>query len=312
MRAMKPRVLVSSPRLAFVGPVLAERYEVVRLWESPDDDALAAVRAITCLGHESLSGLLDRLPTLGLIACFTTGYDGIDVKSAQERGVAITHAPGATAQSVAEFALALTLAASRKIVVGDRLVRSDGWQSDSSLMGRSMTDTRLGIVGLGAIGMALGKMSEALGVRVSWWGPRAKHDVRWAYAASLLELAENSDVLAICARADETNAGMISAEVIGALGPSGLLVNVGRGQLVDEAALIAALRSGRLGAAALDVFEAEPTPGSRWADVPNVITTPHIGGATTGAVKHMTAMLMENLDCFFAGRRLATPIRLES
>lgn len=311
MDVMKSLILVSSPRLAFVEPALADRYNVVRLWENPADDVLADVRAVTCLGHESLDRLLDRLPSLGLIACFTTGYDGIDVKAAQARGIAITHAPGATAHSVAEFALALTLAASRKIVAGDRMVLSGQWKPDSLLMGRSLLDMRLGIVGLGAVGTALATMSEALGMKVAWWGPRMKRDVRWTYTASLHKLAQDSDVLAICAPADNTNLGMISAEVIGALGPYGLLVNVGRGQLVDEIALIAALRSGRLGGAALDVFETEPTPSSRWVDVPNLITTPHIGGATTDTARRMVAMLMDNLDRFFAGRDLATPIPSE-
>src|SRR5690606_12743223 len=133
---------------------------------------------------------------------------------------------------------------------------------------------RLGVVGLGAIGESVARRAEALRMDVSWWGPREK-DARWPRANSLLELARNSDVLVVACRADEDNRGLISAEVIDALGPQGLLVNVARGQLVDEGALIAALRSGRLGQAALDVFAEEPTDAARWADVPNTVLTPH-------------------------------------
>ena len=142
---------------------------------------------------------------------------------------------------------------------------------------------------------------------VRWWGPRDK-DAAWPRAASLLELAQDSDILVVACKADESNRGLISREVIEALGPQGLLVNVARGQLVDEAALIAALKDGRLGQAALDVFEeSRPTP-ARWADVPNTVLTPHTGGATTEAVQGMLMLLMQNLQAAFAGEPLKTPV----
>ncbi len=141
---------------------------------------------------------------------------------------------------------------------------------------------------------------------VRWWAPHEK-DAPWPRAASLVELARGSDILVVACRADEENRGLISAEVIEALGPQGLLVNVARGQLVDEAALIAALRDGRLGQAALDVFEDEPTDPARWADVPNTVLTPHTGGATTEAVQGMLMLLLQNLAAAFAGDPLKTP-----
>ncbi|MFP5296840.1 MAG: NAD(P)-dependent oxidoreductase, partial [Alphaproteobacteria bacterium] len=140
-----------------------------------------------------------------------------------------------------------------------------------------------------------------------WWGPREK-EAPWPRASTLLELARDSDVLVVACRADESNRGLISREVIEALGPQGLLVNVARGQLVDEDALIAALRAGRLGQAALDVFEDEPTDPARWADVPNTVLTPHTGGATTEAVQGMLMLLLENLQAAFSGAPLKTPV----
>lgn len=142
---------------------------------------------------------------------------------------------------------------------------------------------------------------------VQWWGPRTR-DAEWPRADSLMALAKASDILVVACKADETNRGLISREVIEALGPDGLLVNVSRGQVVDEDALIAALKSGALGQAALDVFVEEPTDPDRWADVPNIVLTPHTAGATTAGVQGMLMLLMQNLQAHFAGEPLKTPV----
>ncbi|KEY98788.1 hydroxyacid dehydrogenase, partial [Sphingomonas sp. BHC-A] len=159
-----------------------------------------------------------------------------------------------------------------------------------------------------SIGIALAKRAEAMRMRIAWWGPREKPELVWRRAEGLEALARDSDVMVIAAKATEENRGMIDASVMDALGPQGLLVNVARGQLVVEDALIAALREGRLGGAALDVFENEPTPAGRWADVPNVVLTPHMGGATYEAVGRMRDMLLANLAAFFAGEALVSPV----
>lgn len=143
---------------------------------------------------------------------------------------------------------------------------------------------------------------------VRWWGPRPKPDLIQVRADSLVDLARDSDILVIAARADDGNRGLISADIIQALGPQGLLVNVARGQIIDEGAMIAALREGRLGQAALDVFETEPTDPARWADVPNTVLTPHTAGATREAVQGMVLLLMQNLGAHFAGEPLVTPL----
>lgn len=308
MARRKPKIVLASRALGFIEGRLRHGYEVVRAWDQAPDEAFAGARAVVCLGNEPIAAVLGRCPDLGLIACYTTGYDAIDIAAARERGVVVTHAPGATSYAVAEFALALMLAAFRNVAVGDRIVRAGDWTPGSAMIGRSLAGARLGIVGLGDIGSELGRMAQAMGMNVAWWGPRPKPDAAWPRAASLLVLAAESDVLAVCARADESNRGLVSAEVIDAVGPSGLIVNVARGQLVDETALVDALRSRRLGGAALDVFETEPTPPSRWAGVPGVIATPHIGGATVQATSRMTALLLENLARFFAEQPLASPV----
>jgi lactate dehydrogenase-like 2-hydroxyacid dehydrogenase len=166
---------------------------------------------------------------------------------------------------------------------------------------------KAGIVGLGHIGEAVARRLSAFDMKVAWWAPRLK-EADYPRAESLMALARESDVLVVCARPDETNRHLINKAVIEAVGPQGLIVNVARGSLIDEGALIAALRSGSLGMAALDVFETEPTPASRWADVPRTVLTPHTAGATLDSIPAMVSLTLENLRRYFHGEPLATPV----
>jgi lactate dehydrogenase-like 2-hydroxyacid dehydrogenase len=304
----RPALLIMQRHLAPLTAFLDSQYDVYRFWEGPPREAEHDIRALVVAGEFPLDKpLIESLPNLRLIACFTSGYDGIDVPWCRARGLAVTHAPGVNHEDVADHAIGLILAARRRIVTGDLAVRSGGWTADSRLITPSLKDQRVGVVGLGAIGEAVARRAAALRMTVSWWGPREK-PAAWPRAASLVELARDSDILVVACRAGDDNVGLISAGVIEALGPNGLLVNVARGQLLDEDALIAALRDGRLGQAALDVFEDEPTDAGRWAGVPNTVLTPHTGGATTEAVQGMLRLLMENLAAAFAGQPLKTPV----
>ena len=306
----RPVLLVGQALLAPVVPLLAQDYDVMALWEDPDAAALARVDAVIWAGEFVLErALVDAMPRLSLIACFTVGYDGVDLVLARERGIAVSHAGDANAQDVADHAIGLMIAQRRWIVGGDRHVRSGQWTMAAKTRTRSMGGTKLGIVGMGSIGVAVAERAQAMRMQVSWWGPREKPALPWPRVASLEALARESDILLVAARADESNRGMISADIMDALGPEGLLVNVARGQLVDEAALIAALISGRLGGAAIDVYDPEPTDPKRWADVPNVVLTPHTGGATHEAVAHMAQMLLANLTAHFADKPLISPVR---
>lgn len=305
----RPVVLLGQPLLGPLLPILRPLYEVLPLWQADGADRLAEARALVWAGEFPLSpALLDAMPKLGLIACLTVGYDGVDLKRARARGIAVTHGGDANAEDVADHAVGLMLAHRRWIVEGDRQLRAGGWSAESKTRTRSMGGAKLGIVGMGHIGQAVARRAGAMRMRIGWWGPRDKPALPWPRAASLHDLARESDILLLTARADASNRGMIDADVMDALGAQGLLVNVARGQLVDEDALIAALRDGRLGGAALDVFAQEPTPAERWADVPNCVLTPHIGGATHDAVARMTEMLMANLAAFFAGEPLLSPV----
>ena len=304
----RPAVLIMQRHLAPLSPILQSAYDVYRFWEGPPIEAAHDIRALIVAGEAPLDkGLIERLPALDLIACFTSGYDGIDIDWCRERGLPVTHAPGVNHEDVADHALGLILAARRQIVSGDRQVRSGGWTAETRSITPSLGGQKLGVVGLGAIGAAVARRAETFRMDVSWWGPRPKA-AEWPRADSLSALAEASDILVVACKADETNRGLISREVLQALGPGGLLVNVARGQLIDEEALIDMLKSGALGQAALDVFMEEPTEPSRWADVPNLVLTPHTAGATTAGVQGMLMLLMQNLQAHFADQPLKTPV----
>ncbi|RZJ90942.1 MAG: 2-hydroxyacid dehydrogenase [Brevundimonas sp.] len=304
----RPAVLIMQRHLAPLSAFLEGAYDVYRLWEGPPLEAARDIRAVVVAGEYPLdTGVLDALPNLELIACFTAGYDGIDLDWCRAKGLPVSHAPGVNHEDVADQAIGLILASRRQIVAGDAAVRGGGWIVETRTITPSLLGQKIGIVGLGAIGEAVARRAEALRMTPAWWGPRDKA-AAWPRAASLLDLAKASDILVVACRADESNRGLISREVIEALGPHGLLVNVARGQLVDEDALVAALQDGRLGAAALDVFIEEPTDPARWAGTPNLVLTPHTGGATTAGVQGMLGLLMQNLAAHFGGRPLITPV----
>lgn len=308
----RPLLLVGQPLLAPLLPLLRADHDVIALWESPPPDRLREVEALVWAGEFPLGReLFDAMPRLTLIACFTVGYDGVDLALARQRGIAVAHAGNANADDVADHAIGLMLAHRRWIVEGDRQLRAGQWTIDSKMRTRSMGGAQLGIVGMGAIGVAVAERAQAMKMAIRWWGPRPKPDLPWSRADDVTALARESDIVLVAARADDRNRGMIDAAILDALGPEGLLVNVARGQLVDEAALIDALRTGRLGGAALDVFDPEPTDPGRWADVPNVVLTPHTGGATHEAVGRMAQTLMANLAAHFAGRPLPSPVAMD-
>ncbi|HEV2365743.1 MAG TPA: 2-hydroxyacid dehydrogenase [Caulobacteraceae bacterium] len=305
----KPALLILQPHLGMLSPFLEAHYAVWRLWEGPPREAEHLIEAIIAAGEYPIpKRLAESLPRLGLIAFFTAGYEGVDLDWARERGLKVSHSPGVNHEDVADHAMGLVIAAWRKILEGDRQVRSGAWTAAEKMMTPSLGGARLGIVGLGRIGEAVARRAEPFGLEISWWGPRPKPEAPWPRADSLLDLARDSDILLVACAANDDTRGLISAEVIDAVGPDGLVVNVARGMVVDEKALIAALRAGTLGAAALDVFETEPTPAQRWAEVPNIVLTPHSAGAATAAIPRMLALTLENLRRFFAGEPLVNPV----
>jgi lactate dehydrogenase-like 2-hydroxyacid dehydrogenase len=310
--AQAPTVLLSNPTIAAFQPALeAEGWRVLHGWDALGASERRSVRAIFHNGSETplTPDFLDRFPNLGLIACVSTGYDGVDVAWCRSHGIEVTYGAGINAADVADHALGLVVAAWRDIAAGDRDIRAGLWRERFGYpMARSLTARRLGIAGLGAIGQACAARAEAFGMEVAWWGPRPRPGASWPRRDSLLELAAWSDILLVAARAAEETRGLISRKVIEAVGPEGLIVNVARGSLLDEDALVAALKDGRLGKAALDVFDDEPTSPARWADVRNAVLTPHMAGRTSESVAHLLAQALENLRRYFAHQPPLSPV----
>jgi lactate dehydrogenase-like 2-hydroxyacid dehydrogenase len=239
------------------------------------------VRAVLTNGVQRIGPQeMDLLPNLGLIVTVGAGFDGVDLPAAEARGIGLLTGSGVNADDVADHAVGLVLASTRRIVADDAYVRAGRWSPGELRTVRSVGSMAVGIVGLGHIGRAIAARLAVFRCRIAWTGPRPKPDAPFPYEPSLVELARASDILIVAAPLSPDTRRLIDAEVIEALGPRGLLVNVARGGVVDEDALIAALKAGRLGSAALDVFEQEPTPPGRWADAPNVVLTPHTAGVT--------------------------------
>jgi len=271
----------------------------------------ADAQVVACGGSLDMA-LIDELPGLKLVACFPTGIEGVNVAALTSRGIAVTNAAGVNAHDVADHAMALFLARWHVIPAADRQVRDPGgWSGFRARVGPrpSLRGRHAGIVGLGRIGSAIAARAAAHGLEVRWWGPHNKSGTPFARAESLLELARWADVLFVASRAAPESAGQINAEVLAALGSDGILVNVSRGILVDEGALVTALAEGSLGGAALDVFADEPTEGARWQALGDkVVLTPHLAGFTQEAGRDMFGQLRENIRRHFAGEPLLTPV----
>jgi hydroxypyruvate reductase len=239
------------------------------------------IRALITNGVQRISHEeLDALPNLGLIVTIGAGFDGVDLPAAQARGVALLTGSGVNADDVADHAVGLFLASARRIVADDAYIRAGRWAPGELRTVRSVGSMSVGIVGLGHIGRAIADRLVPFRCGIAWTGPRPKPDAAYPYVESLVELARDCDVLIVAAPLSPETRGLIDAPVLEALGARGLLINIARGGVVDEDALIDALKTGRLGSAALDVFEQEPTPPARWEGVPNVILTPHTAGVT--------------------------------
>lgn len=312
----RPRIL-AYPGLGGFEAMFTNDFNVVSL---PTDKAeraaalaaglLHGVEAAVTIGSIGVPAeALAAAPDLRLIAAFGVGYDGLDVAALAARGVAVTNCPQINHEDVADVAMGLILSCARHIAAGDRLVRAGGWSGPLAFPPpRRLKGRKLGIVGMGSIGQALAARAQAFGMTIAWTGPRPKPDLPFPYQPNLLTLAQESDILTLCLRPDPGTEGMIGAEVLNALGPQGMVINVARGSVIDEDALIAALKAGAIAAAGLDVFAQEPTSPARWAEVPNVTLTPHLAGGTRESILEAAQLVLENLRRSFAGQPLLTPV----
>lgn len=312
----KPVILTAMPLPATLHDRLASSYSVhgpPQRWvpEAIPAEARDARGLITLGGLAAGEALFSVLPRLGLIACYGTGFEGVDRDAAAARGIRVTTAGNANATSVAEFAFGLMLATARDLLRGDRLVREGGWTSltiDRMPLVPGLAGRRLGLYGLGAIGLKIAQRAAAFDLEVGYHNRSRRPDLPYAYHASLLDLAGWADILMVAVRAGAENRRAVGREVLAALGPEGILVNVARGTVVDEAALCDALETGMIAGAGLDVFEDEPHVPERLKALPNVVLTPHMAALSATAQREQQRILLDNLDAFFAGGTLCSQV----
>ncbi len=310
---MKPEILMMGPMMPHVEAALDEAYTVHRLFQADDADAMLAeagprIRGIATDGGKGAGAdVMGRLPALEVVSCYGVGVDAIDLDHARGRGVTVTNTPDVLNDDVANMAVALVLATSRTLVANDAFVRQGRWLEGNPPLARAIRGRKVGILGLGRIGKDIAEKLGVFGCVIAYHG-RSKQDVPYEYFDDLTAMAEAVDFLiAICPGGPSTN-GIVNAQVLQALGPEGTFINVARGSVHDEAALVAALENGTLGMAGLDVFEAEPSVPEALLTMDNVILQPHQGSGTIETRRAMGDLVIENLRRHFAGEAVKTPV----
>jgi len=296
-----------------------ERCRIVGHMDNPTPTAAdipagtaATVQAIVSTGSVGISdAMMAALPRLSLFCCYGTGYERVDLEAARRRGVMVTHGADANAPDVAELAVGILLVSTRRLVRADKMIRRGEWkQRIPNRFGAiaGLTGGKVGILGLGAIGLEVAKRLKGFDVEIGYCNRNRRSDVDFQYFPDVMALATWCDYLIVCLRSDSSNRHIINAEVLKALGPRGHVVNISRGWAVDEAALADALRNDIIEGAALDVFDEEPYTGTELLELDRLVMTPHFGGGTQHAQRRMTDLVCRNLDNHFAGKPVVSPV----
>jgi len=297
----------------FVLERLEREFVIHRVWNAPDKAAALApvaerIRGVLSHGMAGLpTEVIRALPNLEICVLNGVGLETTDLALARERGIVVTTAQ-VLYDDVADLAILLGLAACRRLVEADRFVRSGRWQHGPMASGHRFSSRRAGILGLGRIGTAVAKRLDGFGSMISYYDPQPKPDVPYPIASSALALAADADILFLCAAGTHGGGHIVTAPILDALGPTGVLVNVARGWLVDEPALVRALAEKRLGAAGLDVFDDEPHVPPALFALDNVVLTPHIASNTEETRRAMGQNVLDNVLSWFGGQGALTPV----
>jgi lactate dehydrogenase-like 2-hydroxyacid dehydrogenase len=308
---MSVPILIAGAPLPSVARRLESLFEVHHLGAALDPAVAARIRGLATTGHgASRPGLVDALPALEIIAHFGVGYDSVDVGAAARRGVVVTNTPDVLTEEVADTALGLLLATVRELTAAERWLRAGRWEAEGPyrLTRGSLRGRRLGILGLGRIGRAIARRAEAFGLAIAYHARNPVPDVAYDYHATARDLAAAVDILLVAAPGGAATRHLVDAEVLRALGPEGFLINVGRGTVVDEAALVEALRSGHILGAGLDVFEDEPRVHPGLLDLDRVVLLPHVASGSVDTRDAMGALQVDNLVSWFEGKGPLTPV----
>jgi hydroxypyruvate reductase len=315
---MPEKVLIYSrfPKAMMVR--IGQRFELMDAGGKPPPEVftaeqLSGIRAMVSAGSTPLGGdMMDKMPSLGAVVCYGTGYDGIDLAAAAQRGIHVAHSPAANAAAVADLAVTLMLAVTRRLLPADNYVRSGSWSvgKPSPLMRPQPGNPgrRVGIYGMGEIGRKIATRIAAFESEIAYFS-RRRHDVPYQYFTSLEALAQWCSVLMIAVRAGADTHHAVDANILRKLGSEGYVVNISRGSVIDQAGLVAALSEGAIAGAGLDVYEKEPHAPDQLTGFPNVVLTPHVGGHTLESHAAMQDCVLANLEAFFAGKSLPYEVR---
>jgi hydroxypyruvate reductase len=314
---VRPELLIVTPIYPPTLAALEREYTVHKPWLAADPNALLAevsahVRGVVTVGSIGLApGRIESLPRLEIIGCFGTPRKTVDLAAAKARGVVVTNTPDSITEAVADLAIGLLIAVMRGICATDRFVRAGKWLDELPPMGADLGGKTCGIVGLGAIGGGVATRAEACGMAVCYHGPREKPGLAYPYCVDLEEMARRADCLVVTCPLTPESRGLIDSRILDALGRRGFLVNVARGPVVEEAALIAALKNGQIAGAALDVYWDEPRVPAALLAMENVVLVPHIGSSTREVREARGEKLLANLRAHFAGRPVPNPLTVD-
>lgn len=310
---MQHALIQIAPVYALTQAQLERDYNVFRWFDAPDRESVlrlaGGVRVAVTSGFFGMSAaLMEKLPRLELIACFGVGVDAIDLAAARARGIQVTNTPDVLTDDVADLAIGLMLATLRRIPQGDRFTRDGRWPQGNFGLFAKASGKRMGIVGMGRIGQAIAHRAAAFDMPIAYHGPSRK-DVPWRYEPDLVALARDVDVLVAACPGGAATRGLVNRAVLEALGPTGAFINIARGSVVDEPALVELLQAGQLGSAGLDVFADEPKVPAALFELDNVVLSPHQASATHETRAAMGQLVLDNVAAFCAGKPLVTPVR---
>jgi lactate dehydrogenase-like 2-hydroxyacid dehydrogenase len=307
-------LIVTAPLPPFLYEPLQRDFRCHDYHQAADKPGLLAAEAARIRGLVQGGGtvtptaLLDALPKLEIISVFGVGYDGVPVDYCRQRGIRVTHTPDVLTDDVADVATGLVLMTGRGFAAAERFVRAGAWTKRGPELTTRLAGKRVGILGLGRIGKAIAQRLAAMGMSIAYTGRKAQAGVPYRFVPDLAGLAAESDFLIVACPGGAGTRHLVDAKVLAALGPKGTIVNIARGSILDEAALVAALQNGTIKGAGLDVFADEPNVPAPLLAMENVVLLPHVGSATRETRQAMGDLCKANLDAWFAGKPLPTPI----
>lgn len=310
---IKPDILAVAKLHPLYQAALQKVYTVHQRTHETDPAAFAQLAprivGVAATGESVVSGaLLAQLPNAKVVSVFGVGYDGVDVQAAKACGIPVTHTPDVLTDDVADLAMGMVLAIGRRIPQADRFVRAGEWLHGPMALAQKVSGARLGIVGLGRIGQAIARRASGFGMSIAYTARSSKPDCGYTFYATAQALAAQVDYLVVITPGGAGTRHLINAEVLSALGAKSYLINVARGSVVDEAALIRALEAGTIAGAALDVFANEPNVPEALRKLPNVVLTPHMASATLQTRQAMADLAFDNMRAGTAGLPLRTPV----